>query len=99
MSSKADRDWQLQMTEMVAKVIADVSEVKTNQSNLHEKINDHIGKSDARFDNLDKIVIGNGHRGLAEEVRSIKHGWGIIYTGLLVLINGLITSGIHFFMK
>jgi hypothetical protein len=88
MSTSKDREWQFRITELLAKV-------ETNQTNLHEKIDDHIKKSDARFDKLDKIVIGNGHKGLAEEVRSIKGKWGAAYSLAMLALNGLMMWVIH----
>lgn len=92
MSSKSDREWQLQITALVA-------EVKSTVDGLHSKVDDHIVKSDKRFDKLDKIVIGNGQPGLAEEVRGIKGKWGMVYTTLLLGLNALTTWGITIWTK
>ncbi len=88
----ADKKWQLEVTSLI-------SEIHTNQKNLSEKMDTHISKSDSRFDKLDKIVIGNGHKGLAEEVRDIKGKWGAAYTIAMLLLQGLTVYGVHILTK
>ena len=88
----ADRKWQLEITALVASV-------KTNQENLHEKLDVYIVDTNKRLEKLDKIVIGNGHKGLSEEVRSIKGKWGAVYTATLILLNGVVAWGLHRLIK
>lgn len=88
----SDRDWQLEITKALA-------EVQTSQTALHTKLDEAIARTDRRLEKLEAVVYGNGHRGLAEDIRNIKGKWAAAYTGMLLILNGLTTYGIHVFCK
>jgi hypothetical protein len=88
MSRDSDREWQLQMTSLIA-------EVKTNQENLHTTLNNYCDATNKRLEKMEHIVIGNGKPGLSEEVRSLKGKWAAIY-GLCLL---LASAGLNYYVE
>lgn len=90
--SASDREWQIQITALVA-------EVKTNQDNLDKKIDTYIETSQTRLAELEKSVYGrNESPGLHEEVRDLKGKWAVFYgIGLLIgsaVLNQIVDTAI-----
>jgi len=88
MGRDPDREWQLQMTSLIA-------EVKTNQENLHVTLNNYCEATNKRLEKMEHIVIGNGKPGLSEEVRSLKGKWAAFYGLGLLLLSGLINYAVE----
>ena len=84
MSSSSDREWQIQITALVA-------EVKSNQENLHDKLDTFITASSKRTDDLEHVVYGNGSEGLTETVRNMKGKWAVAY-GLIIIALSSVAS-------
>lgn len=83
-----DHEWQLQLTALV-------TEVKTNQENLDEKLSAFITASDKRMGKLEEAIYGNGSPGLKEEVRGLKGKWAAFY-GMILLV---LSAGVNAAMK
>ena len=73
-------EWRMQLTALVA-------EVKSNQENLHDKLDTFIIASGKRTDDLEHVVYGNGSEGLAETVRNMKGKWAIMYGIAIVCLS------------
>ena len=73
-------EWRMQLTALVA-------EVKSNQENLHDKLDTFITASSKRTDDLEHVVYGNGSEGLTETVRNMKGKWAIMYGIAIVCLS------------
>jgi uncharacterized membrane protein len=94
-----DHEWQLEMTRLVAEVRSEVKEVRTENKALHDKVDLFMTNSEKRFEKLDKIVLGNGQPGLAEDVRNMKGRWAFIYGTAILLASAAINSGVQALFK
>lgn len=88
MAKDADHEWQLQLTALVA-------EVKANQENMNEKLDEYIESSDRRLNELEDAVYGHNTPGLKEEVRDLKGKWAAFY-GIILLV---LSAGVNAAMK
>lgn len=79
-----DREWQLQITSLVAGV-------KANQESMHEKLDGYVASSEKRLEDLDHAVYGNGGPGLKEEVRNLKGKWAAIF-GIVLLVASAVVN-------
>jgi hypothetical protein len=80
MSNPKDGEWQLHITALLA-------EVKTNQENMHDKIDAFVVASNKRTDDLEYVVYGNGSEGLSEQVRNLRGKWAVIYGLVLIVLS------------
>lgn len=88
----ADREWQMELTRLVA-------EIGTDQKALHSKVELFMSGAEKRFEKLDKIVIGNGQPGLSEDVRNLKGKWAFVYGTAILLASAAINSGVQALFK
>jgi len=88
MAKDSDREWQLAITSLIA-------EVKTNQENLHTKLNEYCDATNKRQEKMEHVVFGNGKPGLSEEVRSLKGKWAAIYGLGLLLLSAVLNYAVE----
>ena len=88
MSPAEEEKWKLTIAGTLA-------EVKTNQENLHTKLNEYCDAANKRQEKMEHIVIGNGKPGLSEEVRSLKGKWAAIYGLSILLASALLNYGVE----
>jgi len=91
MSNESDEQFRLDVTSLL-------SEVHTSQKALTKSLDEYIVANNKRLDDLEHTVNGNGSRGLAEDVRSIKGKWGVVY-GFVIIVLGAVAqaAALHFF--
>lgn len=84
-----DRKWMLEVT-------ASIAGLQSSQNALCSKLDEHIKKTDEHLAKLDRLICGNGHKGIAEEVRSIKGIFGVVYSLIMLSLEGLMIYGSRF---
>ncbi len=90
--NNAEWEWRAELTKLLA-------EVKTNQDNLHEKLDESIDLSQKRFDRLEKTVYGlNGTPGLIEQVRVNKGRWIALITGVTIVVTAVANAAMRMFI-
>jgi len=74
-----------------------VGEIRNEQTNLSDKLDEYCKSSEGRFERLEHTVYGNGQPGLSEQVRNVRGRVAIATAGAAVVITAAVNAVFKYF--